>query len=94
MRNSLQHFIKYIFFTIIYGLKMGFNFYRPVYDVDTGEHETRYDTELARKATDYIVDVCVFDNHFERGAYCRVSFEKKVSLDNFVLIFLSKHCNP
>ena len=89
----MQHFIRCIFFTIIHGLKIGFNFYRPVYDVDTGEHETRYDTELARKANDYIVDVCVFDNHFERGAYCRVSFDKKVPLDNFVLIFLFKTFN-
>ena len=73
---------------------MRFNFYRPVYDVDTGEYEARYDTKLARRATDYIVDVCVFDNHFERGAYCQVrSFEKKVPLDNFVLIFLAKYCN-
>ena len=52
---------------------MRFNFHRPVYDVETGEHEIQYDKELARKAADYIVDVCVFDNHFERGTYCQVN---------------------
>ena len=66
---------------------MHFNFHRPVYDVETGEHEVQYDKELARKAADYIVDVCVFDNHFERGSYCQVNiFENKIPLYSFMLL--------
>ena len=53
---------------------MCYNFDRPVHDVDTGEHDIQYDSELAQIAADYIIDVCVFDNHFERGAYCQVKF--------------------